>query len=379
MIETNKYQIAVIGGGLAGLGSAITLRKKGYSVILFEKETYPFHKVCGEYISLESWNYLVSLGIPLGELNLPIIKKLVVSAPSGNYLQQALPLGGIGISRYYLDNALKQIAVSAGVCVYDHCKVESVVFEDEGFLLTTQAGQFTSKVCCGAYGKRSNIDLKLKRKFIAGKSAKLNNYIGVKYHVKTDQPADTIALHNFENGYCGISKIEGDRYCLCYLTTADNLKRSHNSIPEMEKNLLCKNPHLEKIFTRSEFLYKQPVTISQISFAKKSQVENQILLLGDAAGMISPLCGNGMSMALQSSQIAGNCIDLFLQNKINRVEMETRFAKIWRSNFSKRLSTGRALQLVFGGRVVTNIFIAIMKEFPLLTRRLIKNTHGDGF
>ena len=71
----------------------------------------------------------------------------------------------------------------------------------------------------------------------------------LKHHL----PADTIALHNFKNGYCGISKIEDDKYCLCYLTTAQNLKENNNSIKEMEKNILYKNPFLKKIFSEAEF------------------------------------------------------------------------------------------------------------------------------
>jgi len=45
------YDIAIIGGGLAGLSLAILAANANYSVALFEKEAYPFHKVCGEYIS----------------------------------------------------------------------------------------------------------------------------------------------------------------------------------------------------------------------------------------------------------------------------------------------------------------------------------------
>src|SRR6476659_3978963 len=52
----DQYDVAIIGGGLAGLSSAIELRMAGYNVILFEQEKYPFHKVCGEYISHEYFN-----------------------------------------------------------------------------------------------------------------------------------------------------------------------------------------------------------------------------------------------------------------------------------------------------------------------------------
>ena len=378
MNGSKHFDITIIGGGLAGLSVAILLKDHGYEVAVFEKEQYPFHKVCGEYISMESWSFLESLGLPLSSMKLPIINKLVVSAPGGNSLKQTLPLGGFGVSRYLLDNELKNIAVSKGVVVHDQCKVETVIFNDGQFLLETASGSFTSQICCGSYGKRSNIDLKLKRNFTLEKKNKLNNYIAVKYHIKTIQPAGTIALHNFENGYCGISQIEDGKYCLCYLTNAANLKNNQNSIAMMEKNVLHKNKYLEKIFTESEILYK-PLTISQVSFAKKTQVADHILLLGDAAGMITPLCGNGMSMAMHSSKIAADYIHRFLQNKISRQTMEVMYEKQWQQTFSKRLKTGRFIQRFFGKIWMTNMFVIFMKLNPWLTRKFIKQTSGKPF
>ena len=379
MNDQQTYDACIIGGGLAGLALSIQLSKLGYAIALFEKEQYPFHKVCGEYISLESWNFIESLGLPLAGMQLPIINKLIVTAPNGTQLQQALPLGGFGISRYKLDNALKEIAVANKVNLFENCKVNEVTFLNETFNLETAKGNFTSRICCGSFGKRSNLDVKWNRLFANQKPNKLNNYIGVKYHIKTTFPADTIALHNFKNGYCGISKIEEDKYCLCYLTNAKNLKTSNNSIEAMEKNILQKNPQLKNIFENSEFLYQSPVTISQISFNKKTQVENHVLLTGDAAGMITPLCGNGMSMALHASKIASGFIHEFLAGKISRTEMEAGYTKHWKSTFAKRLQAGRWIQSMFGKVWITNFFIGLMKKMPGLTRVLIKKTHGESF
>ncbi|MBI1780593.1 MAG: FAD-binding protein, partial [Sphingobacteriales bacterium] len=108
------YDLSVVGGGLAGLSLSIQAAKAGYSVILFEKEKYPFHKVCGEYISFESRDFLEDLGVPLSEMNLPEIKKLIVTAPNGKMIQSGLGLGGFGISRYTLDNQLADIAKNSG-------------------------------------------------------------------------------------------------------------------------------------------------------------------------------------------------------------------------------------------------------------------------
>lgn len=373
------YDAAVIGGGLAGLSLSIQLARQGYKTILFEKEEYPFHKVCGEYISMESWGFLESLGLPLSSFDLPIIKKLVVTSPNGNALNTDLDLGGFGISRYFLDNELKNIAVKNNVLVQEKCKVDDVVYKKELFFIYTSNGVFTSKVCCGSYGKRSKLDIKWKRPFISSRNSKLNNYIGVKYHIKTNLPADTIALHNFEHGYCGVSKVEGDKYCLCYLTNAYNLSRNKNSISALEQNILYQNRHLKQLFTASENLFDTPVTISQISFSAKEQVYNHVLLTGDAAGMITPLCGNGMSMALHSSKILAGLVNDFLQNKISRKEMELQYKNKWQKEFAARVKQGMMIQSFFGKKWLTNLFVGTMKILPAVTRKIIAHTHGQPF
>ncbi|PWT74160.1 MAG: pyridine nucleotide-disulfide oxidoreductase [Bacteroidetes bacterium] len=374
------YDVAIIGGGLAGLCLSIQLSRAGYQVALYEKEKYPFHKVCGEYISLESWNFLQEIGIPLSDWNLPAIKKLLLTAPDGNSIEHELPLGGFGISRYKLDGALADIAVSSGVHLFQNTKINEVVFENKFFMLQSSLGEGSkAKVVCGCFGKRSNLDVKWKRKFARQKNDKLNNYIAVKYHVEIDFPDDLIALHNFKNGYCGISRIEEGKSCLCYLTTAKNLELNANSIAFMEDNILKKNPFLRDIFSRSRFLLAQPVTISQISFSAKNQVQDHILMVGDAAGMITPLCGNGMSMAMHASKIAYECILLFLQDKIERHEMEQDYVDRWNRQFNRRLRAGRLIQRFFGSELLTNILIRSVRPFPGFVSWLISKTHGEPF
>jgi menaquinone-9 beta-reductase len=371
--------VAIPGGGLAGLALSIQLAKSGHRVIVFEKEQYPFHKVCGEYISMESWDFLNSLGLDLKKLNPSSITKLEVTATNGKVIKQKLSLGGFGISRYLLDFALVAIARSNGVIVEENTKVNEVIFDGSAFSVDTSKGNYTAKLVCGCYGKRSKLDIKWKRPFAIARKNKLNNYIGIKYHIKTDSPVDTIALHNFSGGYCGIVKVEGDKYNLCYLTTAANLQLSNGNIREMEQNILYQNPCLKKIFSECETLYKEPLTISQISFDKKSQVEDHVLMIGDAAGMITPLCGNGMSMALHGSKLAAEQIHLFLEGHISRTAMEEQYSRQWKKQFSKRLRTGRLIQRLFGSKWLTNVFISMVKPFPKVIDYLVRQTHGKPF
>lgn len=378
-MNQRSFDIAILGGGLAGLALSIQAARAGYQTVLLEKEQYPFHRVCGEYISLESWDFLEQLGMPLSAMQLPLINRLQVTAPNGKLFETQLLPGGFGISRYKLDNELAQLAKAAGVVLLENHKVSQAEWKGELFHIQAEGKNMASKLAVGAFGKRSNLDIKWGRSFVRKKPSKLNNYIGVKYHIETDYPDDVIALHNFENGYCGISKIEDHRYCMCYLTTAANLSRYHNSIEQMQEAVLYRNPHLEQLFVNARFLYSSPVTISQISFQHKTQVEQHVLLLGDAAGLITPLCGNGMSMALHGSKMAFSCLQGFLEQQITRAQMEAQYQHMWQQAFALRLRTGRMIQQFFGKPTATNLFVQAFRTFPQLAGPLIRLTHGKPF
>ncbi|WP_207491812.1 NAD(P)/FAD-dependent oxidoreductase [Aridibaculum aurantiacum] len=377
MQHNQSYQVAIVGGGLAGLCMAIQCATQGYTTIVFEKEQYPFHKVCGEYISMESHAFLQRLGFNPAAFGVPYINQLYVSDVAGKGYNFRLPLGGFGISRYSLDYALYQIAVHKGVA-FVHEKVNDVRLEGEQFVIESQLHPCTAAVVVGSFGKRSNLDVKWKRSFTEKKTSG-ENYIGVKYHVRYPQQANQIALHNFKNGYCGISKIEDEKCCLCYLTTAKELKAAGGSIDKMEQTLLAKNPQLKRIFSTAEFLYDEPLAISQISFQPKVNVQNHVLLVGDAAGLITPLCGNGMSMAIHGSKICFQVVNDFMQKRIGRKEMEREYSRLWKQQFASRLYWGRLVQRFFGDPATTGIFLRMMNMLPPLSRQLIRSTHGKPF
>lgn len=380
MIQENAiYDIAIIGGGLGGLTLAIQCAKQNRKVLLIEKESYPYHKVCGEYISNESWPFLLSCGINLYELDLPKIQRLGITAPNGTYLSHNLAKGGFGIARYTLDHLLAQQAKLAGVNLLENCKATKIEYENNQFNIQTTQGAFTSKYASGAYGKKGNLDIQLNRDFVQEKKRGAKNYIGVKYHIQSSFPPDLIELHNFKDGYCGISKIDNNQYCLCYLTTEENLKKNGNNIKTMEENILYKNPFLKTIFTQATFLYKQPLNISQIRFEPKTQIENHFVLLGDAAGLITPLCGNGMSMAMRAAKIISQLLPANLDDANERALFESNYQKEWKKAFKTRLQFGRIFQKLFGSVHITHLILNLLKPFPILLKKLVRLTHGNDF
>jgi flavin-dependent dehydrogenase len=379
MHSEDIYDAAIIGGGLGGLTLAIKLAQKGKKVILLEKETYPFHKVCGEYISLESWNFIESCGVPLSSLNLPLITQLEISAPNGYTLQQPLDLGGFGIARFTLDQLLFEQAVKVGVKALQNTKVKHLTFNGNQFEINSDKGNFKSHYAFGAYGKKSNLDLQLNRKFTQEIKQGKQNYIGVKYHINIDFPDNYIALHNFKDGYCGISKIDQNNYCLCYLTTQENLSKHGNQIKAMEEAVLFKNPHLKQIFSTASMRFQKPLVISQIRFEPKPLIEQHIIMLGDAAGLIAPLCGNGMSMAMRAADIISKLFPDNTPDENSHHQFETLYRQAWNKNFATRLRVGRLFQKLFGSPQITWLIIALLKPFPSLLRKIISLTHGRSF
>ena len=368
---TNKL-VTIVGGGLAGLTAAIDLSKIGLQVIVIEKNEYPKHKVCGEYISNEVLPYLNWLSLDISELNPTHISKLDFSIPNGKLINCDLPLGGFGVSRFALDAFLCKKAIENG-CEIVQDNVDDIVYKNGFFTVSTLKSRIiTSEIVIGAFGKRSNIDQKLKRGFIQEKS----HWLAVKAHYSGEFPNDLVGLHNFEGGYCGVSKVENNAINICYLASYESFKK-YKSIEEFQSQIVNNNPHLKQIFDTNKMLFETPLTISQVSFDKKASIENHILMIGDTAGLIHPLCGNGMAMAIHSAKIVSELIGDFNTGKIKlREELEKKYVAEWNASFKKRLRIGRVLALILQKRKVSAFLMKIMIEFPSLMPFIIKQTHG---
>lgn len=366
------YDVIVIGGGLSGLVSAILLSRSGLHVALFEKKTYPFHRVCGEYVSNEVTPFLLRNGLYPEHLSPAKIDTLQLSSISGRSFTFPLQMGAFGVSRFAYDQWLADKARDAGCAIFEGVAVEDVGLEADIFTITTPTGQHVqARYVIGAHGKRSKIDQTIHRSFLSKKSP----YVGVKYHAKTNLADHIIYMHNFEGGYCGITKIEAGLYNICYLLHRD-VVRKHGSVAATEKAVLFKNPHLRSVFEDSEFLFERPEVVNEITFEPKEPVYKHFFMVGDAAGTITPLSGNGMANAIRSASILST---LMLKHRTNRAALESEYSATWKRTFSARLFAGRQIQKLFGSGGASNLAVFTGKHLKPIANYLIAKTHGDPF
>lgn len=372
MKKQQQYDVIIVGGGLAGLVSAIHLSQQKIAVLLIERNSYPKHKVCGEYVSNEVLPYLNSLGVDPMKEGAKEITEFEITTRTNQIVTARLPLGGFGMSRYSLDYLLSEKAKSSGTEMIQSTVID-IHYGDDKFAVTTKEKKvFIAPFVIGAFGKRSNLDKKLNREFIQ----KPSDYLGVKTHVKGDFPANKVALHNFKGGYCGVSKVENDHINLCYITDYKSFKK-HKSIAEFQEQIVYQNKALREVFSESKPVFEEPLTISQISFDKKPVIENHVFMCGDAAAMIHPLCGNGMGMAISSAQILSTLLVDFFQGEIlSRKQLEKMYLTQWNKRFSKRLFIGQQMAKIFKSDRATRLMWRLVQIFPSLVPLIIKNTHG---
>lgn len=358
---------------MAGLTAAIHLAINGISVKVLEKESYPRHKVCGEYVSKEILPYFKELGLSLEELCPVEISCLKYSTARGSSLEVNLPMGGLGLSRYAFDSFLFQKALETGVNVVQET-TKSVESLENGFLVETLRGRkISTKIVLGSFGKRSNLDKSLNRSFIQRRSP----WVAVKSHYLCENfKNNQVGLHNFEGGYCGLSKTETGAVNVCYLANLNSFKK-YKDPKKYEKQVLRKNPFLERFFNEAEPIFEKPLSIAQVSFRSKSLVENHMLLLGDAAGLLHPLCGNGMAMAIHSAKIASELVLQRFSTGMNQKQLEQEYIRKWKSSFQNRLRVGEWLQKIVVNQRLSEVSLSVASFFPGLFEQIIRKTHGN--
>lgn len=381
-MNENIWDAAVIGGGPAGCSAAIRLAERGMKVVLFEAKTYPHDKMCGEFLSPECAGLLETLGVsqPVSRSGAVTIHTACLSAPDGATWEAHLPGAALGLSRKALDAILAEKARAVGVSVREGASVTAVRGNlKDGFGIEVRqrnlVKQDWARVVIGAHGKRGALDRALNRTFMHNRQP----FIALKAHFHGPPIPGRIELHGFPGGYCGFSEIEGGAAVVCLLAHEDvfsRFRQTGRAADAFVAWMQSQNPYLHAWLSQAERIHPRWISIAQVPFCAKNIVEQEVLMTGDAAGLIVPLAGNGISMALEGGMIAAVYTAAFLQREINAGELRVEYARRWNQQFGSRLRLGRMLQPLMLRPTALGGMLRLLRMLPPLGKYLVKNTRG---
>ncbi len=327
-----KRPITIIGGGLSGLALGCYLQKNGVNVTIIEQGKYPRHKVCGEFICGVSDATLDGLGILELFEDAESVRSIKWHIADKKILDKKLPHHGTGLSRFLLDDELQKLFRDLGGTIQQERvdKSEYLNGPAEGIVW--------------ACGKEKH-----------GKGNDAQRWLGMKMHV-TGMDIEGLEMHtggsSVKGGYVGLSPIENGRVNLCGLfevnktVTGKGADRIHGYLLSMG---------LEKLANRLE-----TATIDQESFSAVAGFsmgpqkilnddQQRILPIGDAAILIPPFTGNGMSIALESAHLAGQCLLPYCLNEKDGDwdKVLKTYLCLMRKKFRKRLIAAKFIHPFF--------------------------------
>ena len=377
-MNLKKYDIAIIGGGPAGSSAAILLSKKGYSVTIIEKKSFPREVLCGEFISKEVVEFLIenSLYEEFLKLNPNPISSFRFSGENGKDLFASLKFPAYGIKRSKLDNFLLSKARENGAEIFQPVEVKEIQKQTEGYLIKIKSGtgeEFTlySKIIIAAYGKQNILDKNFGRDFYRVKS-KLN---GVKFHIDKTHfdsfNSEEIQVYTGHNIYCGINAVDNNTITLCFLEKRDKFQYSPK---EHLLRLSRQNKKFNALFNKNFFDSIDKLQVygtGNIYFGKRDIVNEGIFYIGDSAGVIAPLVGDGIGIAVQSARLVS---DILCRNNLVHEKAGKEYQKEWGNKFLRRMLLAGIIQKIVLNNSLRNPGIRMISFFPGVLSTIIKYT-----
>lgn len=292
----------VIGGGVAGAAVATHLARAGRAVILIERKSEAYDKVCGEFVSSEAALYLRSLNIDLQKLGAVQISTVRLYVRD-KVVAARLPFPAFSISRRVLDEALLSAASTSGAKALRGRAVRSLRSLDNQWIAHLDDGDKVAGA--DAFLATGKHDLK-GRKRPQGVQGDL---IAFKMHYRLS-PAQIAALGSsvelflFPGGYAGLELVENSIANLCLVIRMCHFAELDHSWELLVSALRSDFVSLHHRLTGADPCWNRPLAIASIPYGYVRRFADGLWHLGDQAGVIPSFSGDGIAIALHSARLA---------------------------------------------------------------------------
>jgi len=361
-----EVDVAIVGAGPGGSTLAALLAMRGISVALIDRDTFPRDKLCGEFLSYDALPIVEALGIDLD--GAPAIDRCRVVSRHRTY-EFTFPHAARGISRMKLDDLLFRKAIAVGAIALDGHTVVSC--GATGALACRPDGQQTkinAKVVAGAWGRWGRFDQQLGRAFVHDRS---HRNFGFKRHYRGLHEPGVIELFSFTRGYLGVNDVEGNITNICGLVHADRLAGHKGKWDSFIETIRTEEPRLEEMYSAFEPAQEGFLSSEPVIFRARSAVEEGIFMIGDASGVIDPLTGNGMAMAIQSAVVAAPYIVRALSDR----SAEDQYREEHRRMFGKRIGWSRRVAALLSRPAMLDQALRLAKT-PAFGAFLLRHTRA---
>ncbi len=365
----STFDVAIVGGSLAGAATAIHLAKSGRRVVLLEKTLVHRRKACGEGLFPQGVRELEHLGV------LPAV--LERSAPidgvrfhAGDAAAEAALGGGagIGVRREWLDPFVLGRAAAAGVEVRRGVTVRGLVRDGKRLRgVTTGQGDVLARVIVGADGLHSRM-----RRLADLEGVRRGSRYGISAHVRLAGDLEPFVDVYFERGYeLYISPVGDGVANAALLLRKPEMHYFAGELRARYEMLLRAHAGLRNDFE----LLDEPMAAGPFEATCSRPWRANLLLVGDAAGFLDGISGEGMSVALVSARDCARAIDRYLRDidyQAFRDYTSRRAALVRSSNLLARISLALGSHPALASMAVRNL-----QQRPRTFEKLVAINSGE--
>jgi geranylgeranyl reductase family protein len=343
-----KYDAVICGAGPSGSTAAKYMAEKGLKVVLLEKSSFPRDKPCGGALRpsvIEEFDY-VRNGIQKIPHNVCYRAKMY--PPSLNNFVDYSPGKVVmyNVQRKHFDSMLAEFARSAGAELRERAEVENVSVKGDGYALQLKNGEeVEGKVIIGAGGMHDLVARFLRKK--EGLPEKwLKSEIGLsiveEYEVNEDFIIDRFGEEHTSYFYLKPRNLYG----YAWIFPKENvLNIGFGAFWKDMKKINIKQEFAEYL----RLLKKEELVPPNLSPLRPKggliplrggigiSYSDRMLLIGDAAGFVSPIGGDGIYYGMSSGRMAADVVEYAVEHDSFEKNTLSRYQEEWYKRWGKDL------------------------------------------